>query len=66
MELLEKTQKHYHLKGNHDNILTDNDCDNANASEEFHKLKLDLLVKQMEHLQVNTFNYETFIKFNFH
>jgi hypothetical protein len=52
MELLEKTQKHYHMKGNHENILSDKECDNKSANDEFHNLKLGLLVKQMEHLQV--------------
>jgi hypothetical protein len=52
MELLEKTQKHYHMKGNHDNIISDKECDNKSANDEFHSLKLGLLVNQMEHLQV--------------
>ncbi|RWS13345.1 putative E3 ubiquitin-protein ligase bre1-like isoform X2 [Dinothrombium tinctorium] len=50
-DILEKTQKHYWSTGHHKNIVTEKEC-SAVASDEFHKLKLDLIVKQMEHLQL--------------
>lgn len=49
---MQKTQRHFHEKGNHENVLAENECVNKTTSDEFHSLKLDLLVKQMEHLQL--------------
>ncbi|OTF73588.1 hypothetical protein BLA29_005915, partial [Euroglyphus maynei] len=50
-ELFEKTQKHY-AENRLDFILDDKEFNNKNTNEQFHNLKLDLLIKQMEHLKL--------------
>ncbi|XP_046919075.2 uncharacterized protein LOC124499236 isoform X2 [Dermatophagoides farinae] len=50
-ELFQKTQKNF-AENRFDSILDDKEFNNKNTNEEFHKLKLDLLIKQMEHLKL--------------
>lgn len=52
IELFQKTQKHFHENGDHLNVIGEHECTNKTTSEEFHNLKLDLLVNQMEHLKL--------------
>lgn len=50
-ELFQKTQKHF-AENRFDFIIDDKEFNNKNTNEEFHNLKLDLLIKQMEHLKL--------------
>lgn len=49
--LLKKSQQHI-AENRIGPILDDNDCINQITNNEYHKLKLDLLIKQMEHLKL--------------
>lgn len=50
--MFQRTQKHFHENGNRNNVIDEKECVNKTTSDEFHNLKLDLLVKQMEHLKL--------------
>ncbi|KAH9400103.1 hypothetical protein TYRP_001660 [Tyrophagus putrescentiae] len=52
IEVFQKTQKHFHENGDHQNVIGEHECTNKTTIEEFHNLKLDLLVNQMEHLKL--------------
>ncbi|KAI2802061.1 hypothetical protein BLOT_010253 [Blomia tropicalis] len=52
IELFQKTQKHFNENGHHNNVIGEAECVNKTTSEAFHMLKLDMLVKQMEHLKL--------------
>lgn len=52
MELFRKTQIHFQRNGDHDKVIDEAECANKSTLDEFHKLHLKLLIKQLEHLKL--------------